>query len=90
MSLLVIWGSLVNRIHPVVQIILPLLFYNYTDNLQVIRIILADSLATLWAASICIAYLRKSRMLFVLIALSALFRIDLAIFAGLVLSLIHI
>ena len=86
-SLLVIWGSLVNRIHPVVQIILPLLFYNYTDSLQVIRIILADSLATLWAASICIAYLRKSRMLFVLIALSALFRIDLAIFAGLVLLL---
>jgi len=87
-ALLVIWGSLNDRIHPVLQMTFPLVFYKYTLELDVLRQILADSLASVWVAFICIAYLRKSKLLLPLIALSVFVRVDLLIFSGLLLLIL--
>ncbi len=85
LSLLVLWGALNDRIHPVFQLLLPLMFYKYTKDLEVVRQILADSLSALWVVFICIAYLRGTRLILPLLALSVFVRVDLAIFSGLVL-----
>lgn len=87
-ALLVLWGSLNDRIHPVLQMLFPFVFYKYTMDLEVTRQILADSLASVWVVFICVAYLRKSRLLLALIALSVFVRVDLAIFSGLLLLLL--
>ncbi len=86
-SLLVLWGGLNDRIHPALQILFPILFYKATMDLDVIRQILADSLSSVWVVFICIAYLRNSRLLLPLIALSVMVRVDLIIFSGLLLLL---
>ena len=88
MALLVLWGSLSDRIHPVLQMLFPFVFYKYTMDLEVTRQILADSLASVWVVFICVAYLRNSRLLLALIALSVFVRVDLAIFSGLLLLLL--
>ena len=86
-SLLVLWGGLNDRIHPALQILFPILFYKVTMDLEVIRQIYADSVSSVWVVFICIAYLRNSRLLLPLIALSVMVRVDLIIFSGLLLAL---
>lgn len=88
LSLLVLWGSLNDRIHPVLQIVFPIMFYKYTMDLDVLRQILADSLASVWVVFICIAYIRGTRLLLPLLALSVFVRVDLVIFSGLFLLLL--
>lgn len=84
-SLLLLWGSVNDRIHPVFQLIFPLAFFKYTRDLEVVQQILADSLSAVWVVFICIAYLRESRLLLPLIAMSVFVRVDLVIFSGLLL-----
>lgn len=88
LSLLVLWGSLNDRVHPVLQMLFPIMFFKYTMDLEAVRQILADSLSSLWVVFICIAYIRETRLLLPLIALSAFVRVDLAIFSGLFLLLL--
>lgn len=88
LSLLVLWGTLNDRIHPVLQLMLPIIFFKYTRDLEIVRHILADSLSSLWVVFICIAYIRGTRLLLPLIALSAFVRVDLAIFSGIFLLLL--
>lgn len=88
LSLLLLWGSLNDRIHPVLQMMFPIMFFKFTMDLDVVRHILADSLSSVWVVFICIAYIRGTRLLLPLIALSAFVRVDLAIFAGLFLLLL--
>ena len=90
MALLVLWGSLNDRIHPVLQMLFPLMFFKYTKDLDVTRQILTDSLASVWVVFICIAYVRKSSLLLALIALSVFVRVDLIIFSGLLLLLLFV
>ena len=87
-SLLLLWGALNDRIHPVMQMMFPIMFYKYTMELDVVRQILADSLASIWVVFMCMAYLRKSSLLLPVIALSVLVRVDLIIFSGLLLLLL--
>lgn len=87
-ALLVLWGALNDRIHPALQVLFPLMFYKFTLDLDVVRQILADSLSSVWVVFMCVAYLRKSRLLLPLIALSVLVRVDLIIFSGLLLLLL--
>ena len=89
-ALLVLWGSLNDRIHPVLQMLFPVMFYKYSMDLEVTRQILADSLASVWVVFLCIAYLRKSGLLLALIAFSVFIRVDLIIFSGLLLLLLFI
>ena len=88
LTLLVLWGSLNNRVHPVLQMIFPLMFFKYSMDLDVVRQILADSLSSVWVVFICIAYLRETRLLLPLIALSVFVRVDLMIFSVLFLLLL--
>lgn len=87
-ALLVLWGALNDRIHPLLQMVFPLVFYKYTMDFEVIRQIFADSLASVWVVFICIAYLRKSNLLLPMIALSVFVRVDLIIFSGLLLVML--
>jgi len=87
-AFLLLWGALNDRMHPVAQMIFPVMFYKYTMELDVIRQILADSLASVWVVFMCMAYLRKSWLLLPVIALSVLVRVDLIIFSGLLLLLL--
>ena len=90
LALLVLWGSLNDRIHPVLQMLFPLMFFKYTKDLDVTRQILTDSLAAVWVVFMCIAYVRKSSLLLALIALSVFVRVDLIIFSGLLLLLLFV
>lgn len=85
---IIIWLGFRQHIHPVFQFAMPVLFYKYTRELEVMQQILADSLASLWVAVICVAYTRKSRLLLPIIAVSVLVRVDLFIFSGLMLCLL--
>ena len=84
-ALLALWGSSNDRIHPVLQMFFPVMFYKYTMDLEVTRQILAGSLASVWVVFMCVAYLRRSSLLLPLIALSVFVRVDLIIFSGLLL-----
>ncbi len=88
LSLLLLWASVRGHIHPVFQLALPLAFYKYTRDLEVLQQILADSLSSVWVVLICIAYLRESRWLLPLIAFSVFIRVDLAVFSGLMLLML--
>lgn len=85
---LFIWFAFRHHIHPALQLLLPVAFYKYTRELQVMEQILADSLACLWVAFICYAYAKRSRLLYPLLAVAVLVRVDLFIFAGLMLMLL--
>ncbi len=87
-ALLVLWGALNDRIHPVFQMLFPLMFFKYTMDLEATRHILTDSLASIWVVFICVAYLRRSSLLLALIAVSVFVRVDLIIFSGLLLMLL--
>ena len=88
LMLLILSGSLNDRIHPVLQMFIPLAFFKYTMELDVVRQMLADSLSSVWVVFICIAYLRESRLLLPVIALSVFVRVDLFVFSGLLLMLL--
>lgn len=85
---LTIWFVFRQHIHPFFQMAMPVVFYKYTRELEVMQQILADSLASLWVALICFTYVRKSTCLLPLIAVSVLVRVDLFIFAFLMLFLL--
>ena len=85
---LLVWFGFRQHIHPIFQITMPVLFYKYTRELEVMQQILADSLASVWVAIICIAYTRRSRLLLPLIAVAVLVRVDLFIFSGLMLLML--
>ncbi len=85
---LFIWFAFRSHIHPVLQMAMPLVFYKFTRELEVMQMILADSLASFWVALICYAYVKKSNVLLPLIAVSVLVRVDLFIFAALMLMLL--
>jgi hypothetical protein len=85
---LLLWFTFRNHIHPLIQMVLPIVFYKYTRELEVMGQILADSLASLWVVFICIAYTRRSALLLLLIGVSVLVRVDLFIFAVLMLLLL--
>ncbi len=90
LAFLVLWGSLNDRIHPLLQLMFPLVFLKYSMDLEIIRQILADSLSSLWVVLICIAYFRETRLLLPLIALSVFVRVDLVIFSGLLLLMLFV
>jgi hypothetical protein len=85
---LLVWLGFRQYIHPLFQLTMPVLFYKYTRELEVMQQILADSLASMWVAIICVAYTQKSRFLLPLIAVAVLVRVDLFIFSGLMLMLL--
>ena len=90
LALLVLWGSTNDRVHPLIQLLLPIVFYKYTKDLDVVRHMLADSLAAVWVVFMCVAYMRDSRLLLFLVATSVLVRVDLFIFSSLLLALMYL
>ncbi|MEM7256561.1 MAG: hypothetical protein AAF404_04140, partial [Pseudomonadota bacterium] len=85
---LFVWFVFRRNIHPLLQLLMPVVFYKFTRELEVMQQILADSLASVWVAFICYAYARRSALLLPLIAVSVLVRVDLFIFSGLMLMLL--
>jgi len=76
---LLIFGSLRHKVHSLFWIVSPLMVYQLGQNLHTFRAIGVDAIAFFWVALTCVGFLRNSRWLFPILALSVLVRTDLII-----------
>lgn len=76
------------HIHSLMWIVVPFFFYQFTQDLLVVRFGGVDSFAFFWVVLTLIAYMHKSAWLLPLLALSVLIRTDLILYVGLMFALV--
>jgi hypothetical protein len=89
-GLFLLFLGLRQYIHSLLWLAVPYFFYQFTQDLVVVRFAGVDSFAFFWVALTLVAYVHKSPLLLPLLACSVLVRTDLILYVGLMYALVFL
>ncbi len=89
-GLFLLFLGLRQHIHSLMWLVVPFFFYQFTQDLLVVRFGGVDSFAFFWVVLTLIAYMHRSAWLLPLLALSVLVRTDLILYVGLMFALVFL